>query len=579
MFRQNNQPALITFENELSEKQRKALEKSKEKWFYRLIFCNINELDFKHLYSDKKSRPNVPVNILVSALILKEIRGISYDELMDSLMFDLRMKAALGLETIDEVPFAQSTLFNFQKKILDYQNETGINLLEEVFNKLSTQQIKQLKLKADIQRTDSTLVSTNIRRYSRIQLLIEIALRILRILDEEDKKVIIELLKNYDKEGSQKYVYGLRSKDLPHELNKLGKIYQKIHNYLYNKEKYFNTKEFKNFERVYREHFIVVDKVIEPRSANELHSGMLQSPDDSDATYRNKRGQESKGYTVNVSETANPDNDIQLLTDVSVSKNNIDDSKILNERIEKIVEKTPELKEIHTDGGYGSTDNDKKFERMGITQVTTAVRGKENKVNIIIEKKETSDEDKSSNNTEAEENIYTVECPWQRVTSTATKQRYKVRFDREVCKSCPLKDECNIYKNKGRFYFTHEDYLKNKRNNRIHNIPYKRRKIRPNVEATIKEIKSKTSGGKLKVRGLFKTEMFAFSVGIAINFGRIYRYFMKMPENIMFMGTNMAQNLMVFVKFFGFFKISGFLSQFFRYLQSISVPQKNIVFS
>ena len=277
-----------------------------------------------------------------------------------------------------------------------------------MFNKLSKEQIKQLKLKADIQRTDSTLVSTNIRRYSRIQLLIEILLRLLRIMGEEDYKIIGELLKDYAKEGSQKYVYGLRSKDLPHELNKLGKIYQKIHNYLYDNGLYSEAKEFKNFERVYREHFIVVDKVIEPRAADELHSGMLQSPDDSDATYRNKRGEESRGFSINVVETANPENGIQLLTDISVSKNNIDDSKILNERIDKVVEKTPELEEIHTDGGYGSTNNDEKFEEMGITQVTTAVRGKESKVNIIIEKKET--EDKSSNN--AEKNIYTVECPW-----------------------------------------------------------------------------------------------------------------------------------------------------------------------
>ena len=580
MFKLNDQPSLITFESELSEKQRNALNKSKEKWFYQLIFCNINELDFKNMYSDKKSRPNVPVNILVSALILKEIRGISYDELMDSLMFDLRMKVALGLERIDEIPFAQSTLFNFQKKILDYQNETGINLLEEVFNKLSTKQIKQLKLKANIQRTDSTLVSANIRKYSRVQLLIEILLRILRVMDEGDKKFIVELLKDYVKEGSQKYVYGLRSKDLPHELNKLGKIYQEIHSFLYNKEVYFKLKEFKNFERVYKEHFVVVDKFIEPRSTNELHSGMLQSPDDSDATYRNKRGQESKGFLINVSETANPDNDIQLLTDVSVSKNNVDDSKILNERVDQMVEKTPELEEIHTDGGYGSTDNDEKFEQMGITQVTTAVRGRESKVNIIIEKTETgdndNDKDKSNNN---EDNTYTVECPYQKVTSTATKQRHKVRFDRVTCQSCPLKDKCNIYKNKGRFYFTHKDYLKNKRNNRINNIPYERRKIRPNVEATMKEIKSKTTAGKLKIRGLFKTELFAYSVGIAINFGRIFRYFMKMPENVRFRAMIMAQNLMFFVKFFGFFKKLKFLLRFFGFLRNIFLPQKNIAFS
>jgi len=68
MFKPNDQPSLITFEAELSAKQRKLLERSKEKWFNNLILRNINENDFKSLYSEIASRPNVAVNILVSAV-------------------------------------------------------------------------------------------------------------------------------------------------------------------------------------------------------------------------------------------------------------------------------------------------------------------------------------------------------------------------------------------------------------------------------------------------------------------------------------------------------------------------------
>jgi hypothetical protein len=66
--------------------------------------------------------------------------------------------------------------------------------------------------------------------------------------------------------------------------------------------------------------------------------------------------------------------------------------------------------------------------------------------------------------------------------------------------------------------------LQNRRNRNIMNIPEERRKIRPNVEALMNEFKTRTPGGKLKVRGLFKATLFAFNSGIAINFGRIYRY-------------------------------------------------------
>ena len=174
MFKSNNQPRLFSFEIELCKTQRDLLEKTKEKWFYNLILRNINENNFKPLYSDKASRPNVAVNILVSALILKELRGISFDELMESVMFDLRFKVALGIESIEEVPFSRATLFNFQNRVLAHEQETGNNLIEGVFDNLTAKQIKLLSLKADIQRTDSTLISSNIRKYSRIQLLIEV---------------------------------------------------------------------------------------------------------------------------------------------------------------------------------------------------------------------------------------------------------------------------------------------------------------------------------------------------------------------------------------------------------------------
>ncbi len=40
----------------------------------------------------------------------------------------------------------------------------------------------------------------------------------------------------------------------------------------------------------------------------------------------------------------------------------------------------------------------------------------------------------------------------------------------------------------------------------------------------MKEFKVKAPGGKIKVRGLFKTSLFASTLGIAINFGGNGRY-------------------------------------------------------
>ncbi len=174
----------------------------------------------------------------------------------------------------------------------------------------------------------------------------------------------------------------------------------------------------------------------------------------------------------------------------------------------RIKEKTPELNEIHTDGGYACENNDKKFEEFGITQITTAVRGRKSKIEKNIKQTEQSPE------------TYTIECPHQKIISSPTKKRHKAHFDFNICKDCPLKGDCQIFKHNEKYYFTHEDYLLNKRNLNITSIPIENRNIRPNVQATMKKFKVKASGGKIKVRGLFKTSLFASTLGIGVNFWR-----------------------------------------------------------
>ena len=56
----------------LTERERKALEKSWAKIFADEIFPAIDEERFSVLYSDKASRPNAPVNVIIGALIIKE---------------------------------------------------------------------------------------------------------------------------------------------------------------------------------------------------------------------------------------------------------------------------------------------------------------------------------------------------------------------------------------------------------------------------------------------------------------------------------------------------------------------------
>jgi hypothetical protein len=525
MFRKNTshlRPSLFGITSQLPQAKLKKLQNSKEYEFYRLVFSQIKEEDFAALYSDMSSRPNAPVNSLVASIILMYRNNWTTEQLFDRIDFDILTRTALGLDTLEETPFCPATFFNFQNRLFQHFTQTGENLLEMVFDSLTQQQLKALKIKTSIQRSDSFMAMSNIRSYSRTQLLIEMLIRLHRILSDEDKLRFTELLEPYIKQSSGQYIYSLERSEIPHELEKLGQLYHKLYEAL--KQSYQDFEVFGIFERVYTEHFTVVEDKVEVKPSGQLNGGTLQSPDDIDATYRKKQGRHCHGQSVNVTETANPENELNLLTDVAVCSNNTDDSKILNVRLEHIKDKTPELEELHTDGAYGSEDNDKKMEELEITHVQTAVRGRKAEVSMEIE--------------EVGEGQYTVKCPYQSVRSEKARKRHKACFDVKTCKECPLSNGCSAKEqgDKRTYYFDRSDYLLGKRNRNIKSLPPERRKLRPNVEATVKEFSGAFNHkGKLRVRGLFRTMVYAYSMAVSINFGRIWRYIADNPEIFAFL--------------------------------------------
>ena len=537
----------------LSSKQIEYLNKSKESFIYEVIYKNIDESDYEILYDNDLNykeakdssynnstpkgsslfpnerfdtavisrkrvratgRPNSPVRDLVTALIVLNSNGWTHKELFDNLRFNHLTRRAFGLYGLDENLFSEATFYKFQKRLLDHWLKTGVNLLELSFQKLTASMMASLGLKTDIIRMDSFEAMSNITSYSRARLVVEVLRRVFRILSEEEQELHNDLFAPYLKKSSSKYVYDLNSEEYVSHLDILAKVYAKVFDKF--NDKYKENDVFKIFIRVFNEHFTIIDNKFIPKDSKDLSSDSLQSPDDEEATFRTKRGKNFKGYVTTVTETANPDNKVQLIVDISTDANNVDDSNILNSRIDTIKEQYEAVDELHADGAYGSKENDEKLEKLDITMVQTAIRGRKPKVKIIIKETEVGD--------------FAVECPLQEVIANEGKKKYKAIFNNDVCENCPLADKCKMKNSKkGRvFYFSKEQLKASIRNNNIDNIPKERQKLRPNVEATVKEFtKNLNHKGKFKLRGRFKVALHAIAMSISINLGRIYRLFRK----------------------------------------------------
>ena len=118
----------------LTDKEKDALEKSWAAAFAADIFPFIDERIFIPLYSERKSRRNVPVNVLAGALLLQEMRGMSDEDLVEAAMFDLRLRTALHITNAVGQPLSLRTIQRFRTRLKRYREASGEDLLRVCFD-------------------------------------------------------------------------------------------------------------------------------------------------------------------------------------------------------------------------------------------------------------------------------------------------------------------------------------------------------------------------------------------------------------------------------------------------------------
>jgi len=524
MFQTNTkhqQRKMFTAVDQLPKTARKLLEKSWAKIFYDEYFCKIDEKVFSVLYSDKNSRPNTPVNILVGFETLKSGFGWSDEELYNHFLFDLQVRYALGLQDFDEEYFDLRTIYYFRATLCEYERTKSENLIQKATEKITDEQIKKFKIKTGLQRMDSTQIQSNIQNMSRIQLLVEIIQRLYRVLLPEDIENNNERFTTYVKEDSRHYCYRLKRDETKTRLEEIGEDL----NFFVNeyKSKYHKHSAYKNLERVFKEHYRFEEKKIIIKKGKELNGATLQSPDDTSATYRKKNGEGAKGYVANITETCDPENDLQLITTTNLEPNITDDQKLMAEDLDNLKPRT-DINEIVTDAGYIGSTGDEATKKHKIKHSVTALKGRkrdENKFgldNFEIEKNE--------------EGIpVNIECPNGILGEIKQGKpgRYSASFDSNACEVCPFKDKCFVKKLKKknlsiirftddniRVALQRQQYEENKDN----------LNIRASVESTVRSIIHPFGGHlcKMPVRGKERIKTMVILGAAMVNIRRITKY-------------------------------------------------------
>jgi len=527
MFRKNTkhqQPALISAVSDLPEKQRKRLENSWAGTFYREFFCRIEEEAFAVLYSNVDSRPNVPVNVLVGLEVMKAGFGWSDQELYEHFCYDLQVHYALGYDRLGDGDFEIRTLYYFRERLSKYNAENGINLLEKAFEQITDAQIVNLKVRTGMQRMDSTQIASNIVFASRLQLLVEALQRVERILNKADQARLAETFAPYTQDSAGHYTYRVKGQEaIQGHLQKIG---QAIHTLLQDlKTAYAAESAYQVLERIFADNFHLLASGPKAKENQELTSDCLQSVDDLEASYRTKGTGHYKGYVANITETCDPQNEIQLITKVQVAPNNVDDSRLLAEALPNLQERT-DLDMLVTDGGFGGEASDQALQdAKTVTLIQTAIRGAQ------------PDPDKFSLadfgiQQDEKGNPITLTCP-QGQTVPVTPGRttgWQARFDPALCSACPfqLNRRCRVQPQKRdpRYLltFTTPEVRSAKRRKEYLAHQGHSHNLRSAVEATVRSVKHPFPAGKLPVRGQFRVTCMTIASAATANVRRIQRY-------------------------------------------------------
>lgn len=501
----------------LTEREKRFLEKSWAKPFAENIFPNIDEDPFSVLYSDKASRPNTPVNIIIGSMILKEMLGDTDDELVESLMFDVRYQYALHTTSYEEQPLSDRTLSRFRERCITYETETGIDLIQKCINDLSSQIAEIMGLRKGLNRMDSMMIASNIKKLSRLELLYTCVSNLVKLMHKKEDNLPQGLEHYCNADDQNKVIYHMRSENTDDKIKTvLNDASLLLHRC---KGKYDESSEYQLLIRVIKEQTTTANDgnlQLKTKDDETLDASILQNPSDPDATFRAKAGKEHRGYVANLIETV--DKNGSIITRYSYEQNIHSDSAFLKESINSISGTEKCETTLVTDGAYGGLENIELSKENHINLITTNMQGR--KASDIY-----------ADFTFSEDGKKVLKCAGGQAPLTnkfnPQSEQCRITLDKDKCNQCPYKDQCKpkFYKKKAALLISWKSAERSKQQRYMKSKEFKEfAKFRNGVESLPSIIRRRYHVDEMPVRGKLETKLFFGFKIAALNFQKLYNF-------------------------------------------------------
>ena len=416
--------------SQLTDRELRFFNKSWGKYFGDYIFPQIDETPYPVLYSDVASRPNTPVNVQLGALILKEYTGQSDDEIMESLMFDVRYQYALHTTSMTEQPLSDRTLSRFRERCATYEAETGIDLIHRTITEHAKQLEVLMKIDPSLKRMDSMMVAANIKKMSRLELMYTVVANLLKEMNVKGDEIPEEMTHYLNDDDRNLVIYHNRSEQTEDKINVVLNDAKKLKELC--EPRYDESSNYQLLVRALREQTIEEDGKLRLRTKEDggMGSDILQNPSDPEATYRSKNKKEHRGYVANIVECAGENGSI--IEDYQYEPNNHSDSEFMKENLEAMgLQETPVT--IVTDAAFGGEENQALAKANNITLITTNLTGKDTDeimADFVL----------------SEDGTSVISCPYGQQPKSCSYNKktetFYLSFTHSQCEGCPYRDRC-----------------------------------------------------------------------------------------------------------------------------------------
>ena len=514
------------------------------------ILSKIDEYLFKSLFSEDMGAPNASIRVLISMMALKEAFGWSDNELFEHCRFNLLVRSALGLFHINDSIPAESTYYLFRKRIHDYHKENHVDLIEKVFQQITSSQVMAFNVSGRSVRMDSKLIGSNIAFSTRYEIVHD---TLVLFYNEMIKTTPIKLpgeelaqLKELSETTGNKVVYRSTREEVQMRLFNLGILCHQVLSVYEEKD----NKYYPLLKRVFDEHFRLGENgQTELRPKEEIKSGSVQSPYDIDCAYRKKEYIEVKGYSTNVTETCDK-GALNLITDIQIAPANKPDTEFVIPALDnttQVLGHKPD--DFHADGAFNSPDNIYYCQEEDINHYFTGIPGLPGRFDLTL----------------CDDTLTVIDTQTGEIIPS-----YKNRSGK-----------WSIRTEKGYRYFSNHQIETCQLRKQIEQIPVEKRNKRNNIEATIFQLSLYSRNNKTRYRGLIQHKIWALLRSIWINLRRIIAYVEQtcqracffnqiVPSNWFFIQKNSFENTFnrTFNLYHTFFKDLGELNTKFIFIKS-----------